>query len=65
MRSKLAGLEALAPEDLEKHLIRNSNRPRTFEDACLEIVIETGVRGHSDPVDVDAVNSLASGEGTG
>ena len=76
---KLAGLEALAPEDLEKHQIRNSDRPRTFEDACLEIVTyveaklglrirdskpsETEVRGHSDPVDVGAVDSLASGNG--
>ena len=31
---KLAGLEALVPEELEKHLILNSNRLRTFEDAC-------------------------------
>ena len=30
---KLAGLEALVPEELEKHLILNSNRSRTFEDA--------------------------------
>ena len=35
---KLAGLEELAPEELEKHLILNSNRLRTFEDARLEIV---------------------------
>ena len=35
---KLAGLEALVPEELEKHLLRNSNRLRTFEDARLEIV---------------------------
>ena len=35
---KLAGLEALVPEELEKHLILNSNRLRTFEDARLEIV---------------------------
>ena len=34
---KLAGLEALVPE-LEKHLILNSNRLRTFEDARLEVV---------------------------
>ena len=27
---KLAGLEALVPEELEKHLILNSNRLRTF-----------------------------------
>ena len=35
---KLAGLEALVAEELEKHLILNSNRLRTFEDARLEIV---------------------------
>ena len=33
---KLAGLEALALEELEKHLILNSNRLRIFEDARLE-----------------------------
>ena len=78
---KLAGLEALVPEELEKHLIVNSNRLRTFEDARLEIVTyveakfglrirdskpsDTGSRGHSDPVDVDAVNSLSCGRGKG
>ena len=30
---KLAGLESLVPEELEKHLILISNRLRTFEDA--------------------------------
>ena len=76
---KLAGLEALVPEGLENHLTRNSNRLRTFEDARLEIVTyvaakfglrirdskpsDTASRGHSDPTDVDAVNSLASGKG--
>ena len=30
---KLAGLESLVPEELEKHLILNSDRLRTFEDA--------------------------------
>ena len=35
---KLAGLESLVPEQLEKHLILNSNRLRTFEDARLEVV---------------------------
>ena len=30
---KLAGMDALVAEDLEKHLILNSNRLRTFEDA--------------------------------
>ena len=36
---KLTGLEALVPEELERHLILNSNRMRTFEDARLEIVM--------------------------
>ena len=35
---KLAGLEALVPEELGKHLILNSNRLRTSEDARLEVV---------------------------
>ena len=35
---KLAGLEALVPKEVEKHLILNSNRLRTFEDARREIV---------------------------
>ena len=35
---KLAGLESLVPEELEKHLILNSNRLRTFEEARLEVV---------------------------
>ena len=35
---KLAGLESLVREELEKHLILNSNRLRTFEDARLEVV---------------------------
>ena len=30
---KLAGLESLVPEEHEKHLILNSNRLRTFDDA--------------------------------
>ena len=72
---KLAGLEALVPEELEKHLIFNSNRLRTFEGARLEIVTyveakcglrirgstpsDTGSRGYSNLMDVDAVNSLS------
>ena len=76
---KLAGLESLVPEELEKHLILNSNRLRTFEDARLEVVTyveakfglkirdskpsDTGARGHSDPMDADAINSLSSGKG--
>ena len=35
---KLAGLESLVPEELEKHLILNSIRLRTFEEALLEVV---------------------------
>ena len=78
---KLAGLESLVPEELEKHLIFNSNRLRTLEDARLEVVThveakfglrirdskpsDTGARGHSDPMDVDAVNSLCSTKGKG
>ena len=72
---KLAGLESLVPEELETHLILNSNRQRTFEDAPLEVVTyveakfglrnrdskpsDTCTRGNSDPMDVDAVNSLS------
>ena len=70
----LAGLESLVPEELEKHLILNLDRLRTFEDARLEVVTyveakfglmirdskpsDTGSRGHTDPMDVDAVISL-------
>ena len=39
---KLAGLESLVPEELEKHLILNSNRLRTFEDARLEVDVRGG-----------------------
>ena len=61
-------------EELEKHLILNSNRLGTFEDArasCdvregevwFSIILDsdpgdTGSRGHSDPMDVHAVKSL-------
>ena len=75
---KLAGLEALVPGELEKHLILNSNPVRDFEDARLTYVeakfglrirdskpSDTGSRGHSDPMDVGAVNSLSSGKGKG
>ena len=78
---KLAGFESLVPEELEKHLIFNSKRLRTFEDARLEVVTyveakfglrirdfkpsNTGASGHSDPMDVDAVNTLSSGKGKG
>ena len=69
------------PEELEKHLMLNSNRLRRFENARLEIGTnveakfglrvrdskpsDTGSRGRSDPMDVDAVNSLSSGKGKG
>ena len=69
------------PEELEKHLILNSNRLRTFEDARLEVVTyveakfglrvrdskpsDTGAPRQSDPMDVDAVNSFSSGKGKG
>ena len=72
---KLADLEPLVPEELEKHLILNSKRLRTFEDARLEVVTyveakfglrsrdskpgDTCSRGHSNPMDVDAVNFLS------
>ena len=78
---KLAGLESLVPEELEKHLILNSKRLRTFEDARLEVVTyveakfgsrirdskpsDTAARGHQDPMHVDAVNSFSSGKGKG
>ena len=35
---KLSGLEALVQDELEKHLIFNSNLLRTFEDVLLEVV---------------------------
>ena len=41
---KLAGLEALVPKELEKHLILNSNRLRTFEDVRSKIVTYVGRR---------------------
>ena len=78
---KLAGLGALVLEELEKHLILNSNRLRTFEDARLEVLTyaetkfglrirdakpnDTVTRGQSDPMDVDAVNSLTSSKEKG
>ena len=68
-------------QELEKLLILNSNRLRTFVNAHLEIVTfveaklglrirdskpsETGARGLADPKDVDATNSPASGTGKG
>ena len=69
----------MVPEELEKHVTLNLNRLPTFEDARLEIVKhmeaefgfrirdskpnDTGGRGHSDPMEADAVNSLSSGKG--
>ena len=43
-RCEKKSLEALVPEELEKHLILNSNRLRTFEDARLEIVTHVGAK---------------------
>ena len=78
---KLAGLEALVPEEQEKHLILNSSRLRTFDDARFKLVTfvdamfglrirdskpnETRAPGHCDPMDVDAINSIASATGKG
>ena len=75
---KLAGLEALVPEELEKHLILNSNRLRTFEDARWEIVTcveakfglrlrdsnpsDAGFRECSDPMDVGSTLSRRAKE---
>ena len=64
------------PEELEKHLILNSNHLANIRGCVrLEVVTyveakfglrirdskpsDTGARGHSDPMDVDAVNSLS------
>ena len=75
---KLAGFESLVPEELEKHLILNSNRLRTFEDARLEVATyveaefglrirdskpsDTSTRRHADPMDVEAVISRLAEE---
>ena len=70
----LAGLESLMPEKLEKHQILISNirgcAPVSRDvEAKFGLRIrdskqsDTGSRGHSDPMDVDAVNSLLSGKG--
>ena len=65
---KLAGLEALVPEEPKKHFTLNSSRLRTFEDARLETVTSVEARfglsrGHSDTMGVDTVNSLSSSKG--
>ena len=64
---KLAGLEALVPEELEKHLILKNARLEvvTYVEAKFGLRIrdskpsDTSSRGNSDPMDVDAVNSLS------
>ena len=48
---KLAGLEALVREELEKHLKLNSNRLRTFEDARQEVETYGDLQDHSDPTE--------------
>ena len=69
---KIVGLEALAPEEPEKHVILNTNGLRTFEDARLEIVTyveakfrlrirdskprDTVTRGQSNPMDCSPGN---------
>ena len=76
---KRAGLESLVPEELEKHLIFNSNRLETFEDLYSEVVkcmeekissrirdlmpSEVNFRESSDSTDFDVVSSLLSGKG--
>ena len=76
---KRAGLESLVQEVLEKHLIFNSNRSKTFEDVRSEIVTyveeKFGLRirdfkpskaefcKRSNPSDVGVVSSLLSGKG--
>ena len=78
---KLAGLEAPVPEELERHLLLNSNRVRTFEAARVEVVTyfeaqdwldNLGVDTHfncghggSGPMDVEALASLGGGKGKG
>ena len=69
---ELAGLEALVPEELEKHLILISNRLRqdivTYVEAKFGFRIreskpsDTVPQGQSDPMDV---RSLSSGKGKG
>ena len=68
------GLESLVPEELENHLIFNSNRLKTFEDARSEIVTyveekiglrirkpsEAGFCDRSGPTDVGVVDCNAS-----
>ena len=76
---KRAALASLVPEEFENHLIFNSNRLKTFEDARREVVTyveekfglrirdfqptEAGFCERSDPTDVGVVSSLLSGKG--
>ena len=46
---KFASLEALVSEELEKHLILNSNRLRTVEDALGDCDVRGGEIGFQDP----------------
>ena len=72
---KLAGLESLVREELEEHLISQLESlanirgcaPGSRDVRGGEVWFEnsTGSRGHSDPMDVHAVNSLSSGKGKG
>ena len=66
---KLADLEALVPEELEKHLILNSNRLRTCDDARLKVVTyveaKFGLRiRDSKPSDTGAPGSSGKEKGT-
>ena len=45
----LAGLEALVPEELDKQLVLNSNRFRTFEDARGDCDVRGGEIWLKDP----------------
>ena len=58
---KLAGLESLVPEELEKHLILNSNRFRTCGDARLDVTYVEAKFGlrirDSKPRDTGLVNT--------
>ena len=64
----LAGVEALLPEELEKHLIINSNRLQTYDQARLEVATyveaKTGLRirdnkPSDNQVDPDAMDTSA------
>ena len=60
---KFAFLETVVPEELEKHLILDSNRLRTFEDARLQIVTYVEAKfvlriSDSKPSDTGRVDTL-------